>query len=224
MIPMKRLTVDYRVTHSDECVEHFTLKNLDSMCVVDRNNASTRSAILAPFCTTCKEQNDEENKDTSKSSKLNSKKSNPLVLPELKVNNAYIQFAPCVIDANREYEMNNRENQDKGFLPYSNVQGSFNLESSLYKEGNKPIILFNNQRHHNENALGVKHRRLSSKQDLSKGLGYGVYNDSIVNQMVEIGFTKEYISQSLRNNELNYCTACYYLLMKNVEKPESLNY
>lgn len=220
MIPMKRLTVDYRITPKDECVEHFTLKNLDSMCIVDRNNASTKSNILAPFCTSYKENDTEKDASSPIPSKLNSNKSNPFVFSEIKTNNNYIHYAPCVIDANREYELQNKENQDKGFLPYSNVQGSINLESSLYKEGNKPIILFNNQRNHNDNLYGKGHKRTSSKQDLIKGLGYGVYNDSIMNQMVEIGYSKEFITQSLRNNELNYCTACYYLLMKNVEKPE----
>ena len=44
------------------------------------------------------------------------------------------------------------------------------------------------------------------------------FNDSIISQMEELGYTRDYILHSLRNNDLNYCTTCYYLLMKPVEK------
>lgn len=204
---MKRQLVDYRVTTQDQCVEYFTLRNLDSMMVVNQNNSDTKSFILAPF-NTSQRNNPEEN--TGKEL--------------LSYQNNLVAYAPCVIDAVRAYEKFNNGDKDSGNHVRSNLNDTFNLESSLYKEGNKPIILFNNQRIQ-QNELATGKNRFSSYKDITKGLNsYGVYNESIINQMMEIGYTKEFIIQSLRNNELNYCTATYFLLMKHVEKPENLCY
>lgn len=204
---MKRQLVDYRVTTQDQCVEYFTLRNLDSMMVVNQNNSDTKSFILAPFNTS---QRNEPEENTGKE-----------LIP---YNNGVISYAPCVIDAVRAYENYNNGDVHNNNIVRSNLNDSLNLESSLYKEGNKPIILFNNQRIQ-QNELNTGKNRFSSYKDITKGLNsYGVYNESIINQMMDLGYTKEFIIQSLRNNELSYCTATYFLLMKHVEKPENLTY
>lgn len=196
---MKRLVVDYRITNEDNCVEHFTLRNLDSINIVNRNNCNTRSCILAPYNTSFKEQ--QEN------SMLEIKQD-----VQISINNEAVFYPLCVIDLNKQYEIQNKGDLAQGIIVNKNINSSFDLDASIYREEK------DKKARKNPDSAFVQNLKLSNFKDAKEiNASYGVYNDSILAQMETLGYTKDYIIQSLRSNELNYCTACYNLLMKKVE-------
>ena len=216
---------------TDHCVEHFTISNLDSYYMVDRGNCLTKSLILAPCHTSINGGMKNEKKQfvtVDPEEDLNNQEKEEVLVEqktdwtqsELQFNNELIKFAPCVIDANRQYEKNNTGGEiDNGLLINPNLQGSLNLESSIFRDDK----LHNNQK--------VKKffdpystTKISSGTDRNNYNSMNVYNESILQQMELIGYSREYVVNCLRNNELNYCTACYYLLMKTVEKAEEISY
>ena len=223
LAPMKRLLIDYRVTPEELCVEHFTLKNLDSIEVIDKSNNKTKSFMLAPLNTSYHKEEEEkiepnitkENTSKSKNSDTKNEDKSDMesftrgdIVKELKFLQSPIDIAPLCIDANKEYELQFRNEVDLGVIINPKLQGSINLESSFFKDESKMT--------HSKN----KYSRFTSQKSFVDSLGN--FNESILNQMVEIGYTRDNIIHSLRSNELTYCTACYYLLMKNVEDPRKI--
>lgn len=202
---IKRLLVDYRVTKPEYCVEYFTISNLDTQNIVNRYNCDTCSFILAPYGTSYHEKEKLKNKNETLSIKEMTDETYDN--SKLETLNKAIKYAPIVIEANKEYETKNNGNNLKN-LVLNDLKQSIDLESSFFRDQSKSKV---NKAY---NAL------LSNK-------GYNSmnnYNESIIKQMIEIGYTKDFITTCLRNNELNYCTACYYMLMKKIENLEDLEY
>ena len=218
---MRRQLVDYRMTNEEECVEFFTITNLNSVMYVNKNNCQTKSFILAPYNSVEKNieklEKIEKIKDVKEGEGEGEKPKSLLtgLYANLPIENKAMYYAPCVIDVNREFERKYYDDVDEGKLIGQINQGSFNLESSIFIEDSKG-------RASKVNDFG-SWRKSKINKEYNSTSSYGVYNDSIIAQMVELGYPKEYTIQCLKNNDLNYCTACYYLLMKNVENPEAID-
>ena len=39
-------------------------------------------------------------------------------------------------------------------------------------------------------------------------------DEKVIKQLYELGYNKNYVLKQLNNNEINYCTSSYYLLLK----------
>lgn len=176
------------------------------------DNLLTRSRHLAP-----------KNSLISKDSNIDN--INTFIYKNLSINNNAIKLNPRVYDVTKKYESNVTRSMNKKIdIINNNLNESFNLESSLYKEKKK-----NNGNSNSNNQSPYKNYKFNNyinKQklninknfntDMSKDQGIVNYNESIVKQIEELGYTRDYILSSLRNNECNYCTACYYLLIKQI--------
>lgn len=238
---MKRILIDYRVTKKEDCVENFTLRNLDSVYVVDKNNIMTRSIILGPNNTDINNKshkyenvsrtqrgtvhfNQKAEKETTLKSffgqsntsvisflgdkshyKITQEEQEVTVHKEIPLQNNNILFAPNTIDLNKNFEMAYNENNHDN-VALQNHYETIDLDNSFYND--KKTKKVNNTDRLKQNAIQINHYNYSTTS----------FNDSIISQMEELGYTRDYILHSLRNNDLNYCTACYYLLMKPVEK------
>lgn len=164
-------------------------------------NVHTRSHIMAPFGSVSSIK--EEQKQQTITSQL---------VKGLPINNHFMKFNPLVFEANKQYENNHNDENDAGFLIYPNQQESFNLESSLYDDCKEqkqkkysPIKPF---------KVEIT-KEMKQQQDQNKEICN--YNESLIRQVEEIGYSRDYIITCLRNLECNYCTASYYLLMKQVD-------
>lgn len=201
LAPIKRLVLDYRLANKDNITEHFTLKNLNTIDAMSKVNVNTRSHIMAPFGSIASIK--EEQKQQTITSQL---------VKGVPTNNHYLKFNPLVYEANKQYENNHNDENDAGFLIYPNQQESFNLESSLYDDCKEqkqkkysPIKPF---------KVEIS-KEMKQQQDQNKEICN--YNESLIRQVEEIGYSRDYIITCLRNLECNYCTASYYLLMKQAE-------
>lgn len=160
-------------------------------------NALTRSQIFAPYASVLSTK---EQQTITKST----------IDPQVEVLNHAIKYNPLVIDANKQYE-NNHNGETDGILVNANQKDSFNLESSIYKEDKQKqkslsplkMMFKNNKDKDNKNQL-----------DTSKDPTTFTFNESLIKQVEEIGYNRDYIITCLKNNESNYCTASYFLLMK----------
>lgn len=147
----------------------------------------------------------------------------------LEVLNTAMHLNALVKEANRNYECVQIGEVDN-VLPRQN---SVNLTSSLY----------NDSREGKEGKEGKEGRedskRRLSQKDLNslamiaqkksfKGVKFGNnelnimeynsnFNDSYIKEIEILGYERDYIVRCLRNNDLNYCTAFYYLLSKKSE-------
>lgn len=198
--PIKRFLLDYRVTPKDNLPDNFTLKNLETINDTTKINVLTKSNIFAPFSTTI--SNKEEQKQQSISPQLHK---------SLEKLNNIIQFCPLVVESNKQYEqINNGDAENEHLVP--NQQGSFNLESSFYNDKN-------DQKQKSSSPLKFQSpwkemNKTQSQLDVSKEPLNQHFNESLLKQVEDMGYSRDYIITCLKNNECNYCTASYYLLMK----------
>lgn len=201
LAPIKRLVLDYRITSKDNITEHFTLKNLETIDGMSKVNVNTRSHIMAPFASNIS-FNEEQKQPTIESQ----------LIKGLPINNNFIKFNPLVFEANKQYENNHNNENDNGFLIYPNQQESFNLESSLYDDCKEQ----KQKKYSPVKQNKVEMTKELKQQQETKEIMCN-YNESLIKQVEEIGYSRDYIITCLRNQECNYCTASYYLLMKQVE-------
>ncbi len=197
--PIKRFLLDYRVTLKDNLPDTFTLKNLETVADMSKINVQTRSNIFAPFSTTI------SIKEEQKQPPIQINKS-------LQVLNQAINFIPLVFEQNRAYEMfSNGLTAQENIIPEQKM--SINLESSLYNE--------NNQKQKSSSPAKPytpwRDGKYQKQEEQSKEQIQQNFNESLIKQIEEWGYSKEYIITSLKNNEFNYCTAGYYLLIKVIE-------
>jgi hypothetical protein len=96
-ILLSKSNVNYKDPQKDELIEHFTLKNLDTMQETEGKNVSTRSQILAPF---------------NSSAIQNGLVDTLEVKPEADI----FKFLGKVKEANRKYELDNNCDIDNGII------------------------------------------------------------------------------------------------------------
>lgn len=182
-------------------------------------NMLTRSLLIGPNNT------NQSQKDTNPKNQEGSIK--------LEVLDKAIKFNHNTIDANKQYEYN--ITGVKTDLAFANIvkNDSFNLESSLYKDNNSKVKKNLNYSNYQNNNSSIKKSNnkdnkdnyydgntLSRENNKSMNLDYSkeakleLFNESLIKQIEDFGYSRDYIITCLRNNENNYCTACYYLLMK----------
>ena len=221
-ILLAKSNVDYRnPNNKDDMIENFNIRNLDTDLENESKNVKTKSFILAPFNSSIEPDNNDESIIDN-----NNK--------ELIIKNNVIKFSVKVKEINRIYELNNNGEIDNGVVismdsnekkiynnlspspynnmspspynnmspsPYNNMSPSPNNNNSFYNKGKSKPFSPNNEIEDNFIKKEYKEKKK-------------VICEDALNELVKLGYLKPYVRECLHNNEKNYATASYYLLVK----------
>jgi serine/threonine protein kinase len=230
MVLLSKNFVDYRNCAKEEMIENFTLKNLDTKNISENKNNLTKSFIFAPF-------NSSYVKEELKITHLED---------NISIENNIILFDEKINILNRQYELNNNGEIDHGILinrsnmssrsnninaKKDNEQKSNNLKENKIEaqpaqnteeEKTKKILSCSNSKKsiniNKEKELNVPNRNKGN--NMNSMLTYSstaILDENILKYMENFGYKKEYIQKCITNNEVNYCTATYYLLSNSSE-------
>jgi len=204
IIMLSKTYIDYRKDKNENFKEYFNISNLyddNNNINEDKKNNRSKSIILTPFNTMLSSENGNTNsidKDNSLDN-INNK--------IIKIENDVLEIGNKVKEHYRLYELNNNKEIDNGIMIYSQLNSN-SLHNSIQSKDNSLIQNINNDMNKYDN-LKDKLNNKNKKKDNDK-------IDNILKQLEYLGYNREYILKCLKNNELNYATASYYL-MKNYD-------
>ena len=204
IIMLSKTYIDYRKDKNENFKEYFNISNLyddNNNINEDNKNNRSKSIILTPFNTMLSSENGNTNsidKDNSLDN-INNK--------IIKIENDVLEIGNKVKEHYRLYELNNNKEIDNGIMIYSQLNSN-SLHNSIQSKDNSLIQNINNDMNKYDN-LKDKLNNKNKKKDNDK-------IDNILKQLEYLGYNREYILKCLKNNELNYATASYYL-MKNYD-------
>lgn len=135
----------------------------------------------------------------------------------LQIENNAIKFDAKAKEKNRNYELNNNGEIDNGIVisprdsndndngnninndidSHMNAGGSFSNQVSP-----KPMSPLPERANDNQ---------IQSKPSISS---FQIINDKIIALVEQLGYRSSYLRSCIEANEINYATACYYLLLK----------
>ena len=224
MVLLSKNYIDYRNCTKEEMIENFTLKNLDTKNIIENKNNLTKSFIFAPF----------------NSSYINEELKKTHLEENLNVENNIILFDEKINILNRQYELNNNGEIDHGVLinrsnmtshsNNTNNNDNFKKVKNVVKENNKEaqaaqntedekpkkgLSCSNSKKSINlskEKELNVPNRNQGNYISMLTYSSTTIIDENILKIMENFGYKKEYIQKCLTNNEINYCSATYYLL------------
>ena len=196
MVMLSKSYIDYRKDKNENLKEYFNISNLfnddngkDDNQIIDKEclkNNQSKSVILTPFNTMLSSENESILNEQNDCLDIINKK--------IIIQNNIIEIGNKVKQHYRLYELNNNHEIDNGIMIYSQLLPDFvnahkNFEEISMDENteNKPNYEVDTQ---------IKGKR-----------------DKILSQMENFGFSINYLLTCLKNNELNYCTATYFLLI-----------
>ena len=197
-ILLAKSNVDYRdIRNKDDMIENFNIRNLDTEEESENKNVNTKSLILAPF-------NSSYINDESQISLIDN------INEELIIKNNIIKFSAKVKELNRIYELNNNGEIDNGVVIsmdtyekkyYNNISPSPYNNGSFYSKGqSKPFSPYNEL----DDNFNKKDNKNKEKN----------ISENALNELAKLGYLKPYVRECLHNNEKNYATASYFLLVK----------
>ena len=212
IVLLSKENVDYRFCGKNEMVENFTLKNLYTINDKENKNIATKSDILAPFNSSF--FGDNKNNVNNYDNKLEK---------SLEICNDVIQFNENTKVLNRLYELNNNGEIDHGVLINQNSEknekevnmndiNNNELDDDLIEENNKKQSPNNNN---NNNEFSSKNSK-KNDSNLTDSSTLTI-DESILKNMESLGYKKDYIQKTLNNNELNYASATYFLLLNQTD-------
>ena len=230
MILLSKNNMDYRNCSKEEMIENFTIKNLDTKIICQNKNNLTKSFIFAPF----------------NSSYVNEELKKTHLEENLSIKNNIILFDERINILNRQYELNNNGEIDHGVLinrsnmtsRTNNTNNNENIKNNISKEKNnideqkvqqiseedkskKVLSCSNSKKSINiskEKEINVPNRNKGNY--LNSMLTYSstaIIDENILKNMENLGYKKEFIQKCISNNEINYCSATYYLLCSSSE-------
>jgi serine/threonine protein kinase len=201
-ILLSKYDVDYLNSPKEDLIENFTQKNLNSFNDDKFKNAHTKSIILAPY-------NTEDLEGFSLES-------------ELSIDNELCHFCRRVKQANIKYELNNNEDFDNGMMidkkdkagaannNYKHFE-SVSPNNSFTKNVSPNFALYEEQTPHD-------YEDKEEKDNNGVTSYHTVINEVLIKEIENVvGFDKKYLTQCINDNEINYATATYYLLLKDIE-------
>ena len=193
IIMLSKTYIDYRKDKNENLKEYFNMSNLyeDSNSVnEDLKNEQSKSRLLTPFNTMITSESPNNNsirKGNSLESSFNQK---------IQIENDVLVIGNKVKEHYRLYELNNNNEIDNGIMIYTQLNSN-NMHSSTQSKDNNIIQI---------NSNGFK--KYNSK---NKSLD-NIQKEKILNQLEIFGYNRDYVLKSLKNNELNYATASYFIM------------
>jgi len=187
-----------RVKLNGETNTLFTEQNVDSTQDEQNRNETSKSLILAPF--------------NSSQSDLGS--SSDYISKDCSVNQKkdIIKFSAKVRDVDRQYEKNNNGDIDNGV--YNKFICDSNEDINIEESSLESITLTNNSLDSLKNFAKVEHYRdVQFAERVSSHVTSEVAIDrKALKRIEEFGYKSDYVEKCLKENQLNYATATYYLL------------
>ena len=188
---LRKAYIDYRKNRKDELTENFTLsylysdkKNADD----DYNNRETKSSLLAPFNSLIPELINSSKK------KWNNDIFNDFKNENICLENDLMEFSNKAKELNYQYELDNNKEVDNGVL--INSKSMAGSSSSSFSNAN---TFRNSDYGYNFNGIDyLNDERL----------------ERILYQMESMGYDRDYIIRSVKNNSLNHASTVFFLLMQ----------
>ncbi|CAI2382573.1 unnamed protein product [Moneuplotes crassus] len=215
---------EYKNSETDVSCD-FTEHHLETCDNDALRNLTTKSIILAPFNSTTSEVPSEEAKE----------------IEELRRDRKVLKFNAKCRDFNRQYEMNNNCELDNGvynkFMESSRASLHFtDSQNDGLTGGNSVELSFNKNKDAEEfededdmdNQIELEIKDQQNKKDKGElsefelitqeaennQLDKEEIDDFLVEEVSNYGYPESFIIDSLQKNEINYATASYYILKK----------
>ena len=226
---LAKSNVDYRdLRNKDDMLERFNVRNIDTVdnedVDKDGNEAENKSLILAPYNSSFSTWSEEENEDDEDGDKLKSREERgdellrkqfekkykrdhiDLFNRELKIRNHYIKFKLKAKEQDRVYELNNNGEIDNGVvLQEAHSSSRSKDDTALAERKNLNLQFYDSFSDSDDDAKRVYERTSSKPDKIDKRL---------IKEVVSLGYSSSYITDSLKKNCFNYATASYYLIKK----------
>mgnify|MGYP002624184704 CR=1 FL=1 len=211
---LAKSNVDYRnIANKEDMIENFDIRNLDTADENINKNVHTKSFILAPFNTS---MTDDENNTFPKynnisfNNKLEKKKEiTDFNNPDLKILNGAIKYVAKVKDLNRNYELNNNQEIDNGVVILPNDSDEKNKKEN-------DISPLNGS--YNNNKVCTKPfsapNEIEEVNNDNKKKEKDEINEKALEILENLGYKKSFVKESIINNNFNYATASYRLIVK----------
>ena len=227
---LAKSNVDYRdINNKDDMIENFDLRNIDTGEESENKNNNSKSIILAPFNTSMTEKS-LSNNIYNKENKINNLYD--INNKELVIKNNVIKFSAKVKELNRFYELNNNQEIDNGIVISPNDSAEHNNNNnniediSPYNNGSyyskihsKPFSPIGElEEESKKNKLGINNnyndKKLINYNNNNDYKEEKIINEDALLELENLGYKKSWVKQCLINNEINYATTSYYLLVK----------
>ena len=237
MVLLSKNYFDYRKCNIEEVVENFSLKNLDTK--EENKNNLTKSFIFAPF-------NSSHSSDSKNKIHLepNLNIENNLILFDEHINilnrqyelnnNGEIDHGILINRSKMSSSCSNRLNEgnkntkreetdlkDKSKSKSKEISNNINEEEQIKKlseNNSKKIINFSNK----EKDLNILFKSKGNFSFMTNSFNNEEnLDESVIENVEKLGYKKDYVKKCVINNEINYCTATYYLLLNNT--PDIIN-
>ena len=209
-------------------IENFDLRNIDTGEENENKNNNSKSIILAPFNTSMSEKELSNNLYNNKDNKINDLYD--INNKELVIKNNVIKFSAKVKELNRFYELNNNQEIDNGIVispndsaehnninnniddisPYNN--GSY--YSKIHSKPFSPIGELDDDSKKNKLAYNNYNDKKPINYNNNNYNEEKIINENALLELENLGYKKSWVKQCLINNEINYATTSYYLLVK----------
>ena len=202
-----KLNIDYRFNEKEKLVENFTYKNLESEFDSENKNIDSTSYIITPNNT---EINPYYNDDEE------------IYFSDLMIKDKIMKFNLKVRELNLNYEVKYNADVDQGFLRNEkknkimrSLNNSINEIDKKLKDNNFDDNNINNL---NKEENDIEDEKYNDKKNkLNEKNNFNI-NENALKFVEDFGYNKEYIIKSLLNNDLNHCTATYYLKISLLEE------
>ena len=198
-IHLSKYEVDYLNGQREDLIENFTLKNLETINEKTKKHGYTKSYILAPYNSL------ERRKKYLYSHGIN-------------IENNLIKFRGPAKQANIKYELENNKDFDNGMM-ITKREGETNEE-----EIEKAIEYDDSFGYSNSFSKCIAPiNEIDGYNCLSNDNEEITFNTGVISEKVikeiekEVGYNKKYLMDCINNNEINYATAMYFLLLKDVQ-------
>ena len=154
------------------------------------------------------------------------------LIASLEIENNIILFDENIQILNRQYELNNNGEIDHGVLinrfnMSSRRSNNLNEPNKNTKEKKGDNSLINEEEKNDKKEIDLtqeekiiiknrnKNNNINSEITFSDN---DILDENVIINMQNLGYDKEYIKKCITNNELNYCSATYYLLLLHNDK------
>ena len=190
--------IDYRKCKVEDVIENFTFSNLlkDKASCEDKYNCESKSSLLAPFNSI----NYDFFKIYDYSKKDMRDEFDDFHNKKLKFEKDLFSFSNKAKELNFQYELDNNKEVDNGIL--INNKSNTESNSSSFSNTNSKI-----------NFINEKNINLGFDKNDKTDIKLGQKAESILTQIEKLGYDREYVIKSLKNNYLNHATTIYFLLM-----------
>ena len=188
-----KYNICYLNNNTEDLIEDFDKENINTE-EIEEKKGNTKSLILAPYNTCISffddfSESNEENKD-------------------LKIEMNICKFKGEAQLSNIKYEMSNNDEFDNGVIK---TNPGYSLSSfSSFSQNLKNDIL-----DEDKNEKKKETNNNSNFEGKNKNNFYKNFRQDIIKEIEEkIGYNRDYLIQCLKNDEINYATATYYLMLK----------